>query len=76
LLLAIWYTDFNFNSAKRTDADCIEWAVKVTYPNKTEAWAIMPYDPRNKEEAEQIAKQLESQDRGGRNYRAECKKYR
>ena len=61
----------------KTDADCIEWGIEVENPNGTKAWAFTPYDPRNREEAERLAKQMETEDiKGNRYYTAKCKRYK
>lgn len=64
------------SGGKRDDKDCIEWGVEVEHPNKTKSWAFTPADPRTKEEAEEMAHNMELQDRGGRYYKARCKKYK
>lgn len=63
-------------SNTRPDSDCIEWGVEVIDINKGRDWAKIPYTPKDRETAEQIAKQLEEQDRSGRYYEAKCKKYK
>lgn len=66
----------NTNPLKKDDKDCLEWGVFVTNPNGTQGWAITSHDPKTREEAEQIAKQLENQDMGNRYYEAKCKRYK
>lgn len=62
---------------KRLDSDCVEWGVEVEYPNGTKAWANTSYDPKNREEAERIAKQMELEDvMGNRYYTAKCRRYK
>lgn len=76
LVLAIILIN-NTNPLKRPDSDCIEWGVEVTYPNGTRAWANTSYDPRDREEAERIAKQMEMEDiKGNRYYTAKCRGYK
>lgn len=63
-------------SGGRDDKDCIEWGIEVENPNGTKSWAFTPADPRNREEAEEMAHNMELQDRGGRYYKARCRKYK
>jgi hypothetical protein len=58
------------------DANCKEWGVEVDDNGKL-SWAPIPYTPRNKDDAEHIARQLQGQDiEGGRYYTAKCKEYK
>lgn len=63
-------------SPLKPDSDCLEWGVFVTNPNGTQSWAITSHDPKTREEAEQIAQQMENQDMGNRYYEAKCKRYK
>jgi hypothetical protein len=73
--VAILQSEIIFPKAK-SDADCLEWGVEVQYSDGTKDWAKIYKIPRNREEAEDIAKQLEEQDRSGRYYEAKCKKWK
>lgn len=58
------------------DDNCKEWGVEIWDKGKT-SWAPIPYKPRNKDDAEHIARQLEGYDiEGGRYYTAKCKEYK
>lgn len=54
--------------------DCIEWGIERTNRDGSKEWVRTLFAPRNREEAEQKAKELEDQDMGGRYYVAKCKR--
>ena len=63
-------------SGGRDDKDCKEWGVEIDDRGRL-SWAPIPYTPRNKDDAEHIARQLQGQDiEGGRYYTAKCKEYK
>ena len=71
------YLANNTNPLKRPDSDCIEWGIEVENPNGTKSWAYTSYDPKDREEAERMAKQMEMEDvKGNRYYTAKCKRYK
>jgi hypothetical protein len=72
---AILQSEIIFPKAK-SDSDCLEWGVEVQYPDGTKDWAKIWKTPKTREEAEDIANQLEEQDRSGRYYEAKCKRYK
>lgn len=76
LIWAISQIAVSVGGGKRDDKDCIEWGIEIQNPNGTKAWAFTPADPRTKEEAEEMAHNMELQDRGGRYYVVRCKKYK
>lgn len=76
LLIALFIVK-GTNPLKRQDSDCIEWGIEVENPNGTKSWAYTAYDPKNREEAERLAKQMEMEDvKGNRYYNAKCKRYK
>lgn len=60
------------------DSDCLEWGViKRNNATRGESWAPIHTVPRTREDAERIARELESQELTGQyDYEVRCKKWK
>lgn len=60
----------------RKPEDCKQWGV-LAIRNGVKSWAPLPGDPKNKEEAEEMAATLDSQDLSGlTDYQVACKEWK